>query len=153
MTREQLVESASSLKAPAPEALKEFSSKRERLAALVNQAMGARPDLEKLVGSDGRRMSEDNNRNFSLFMESLMAAYNPEVLTDTALWVFRAYRSHGFNTIYWPANLSTWVQTLKAELSDQAFEEIFPFYAWLISHVPVFAKLTDHVVRDREKAF
>ena len=153
MTREQLIESAAALRPPRMEALKEFSAKRERIASIVNQTMGGRPDLERLVGKDGRQMSEDNNRNFSLFMESLMAAYNPEVLADTALWVFRAYRSHGFNTIYWPANLSTWVQTLKAELSGENFEEIFPFYAWLISHVPVFAKLTDHVVKDREKAF
>ncbi|RJR17902.1 MAG: hypothetical protein C4582_12325 [Desulfobacteraceae bacterium] len=145
MTREELILSAQLLTPPALQSLEEFSQKREELASQVNQAMNARPDLEKLVGSDGKRMSEDNNRNFSLFMESLLTHFQPEVLVDTALWVFRAYRSHGFNTIYWPANLDTWMEALKQRLSMEAFIQIKPFYAWLITHIPIFVKLTDEV--------
>jgi hypothetical protein len=37
------------------------------------------------VGPDGKRMTEDNNRNFSLFMESLMMHYQTEVFVDTVL--------------------------------------------------------------------
>jgi len=32
-------------------------------------------------------MSEDINRNFPLFMESLFQEHHPEVLVDTVLWV------------------------------------------------------------------
>jgi len=151
MTRDELVQSVQVLTQPALQIVQEFSKKREEMAARVNQFMASRPDLEKLVGPDGREMSEDNNGNFSLFMESLMSHFVPDVLVDTALWVFRAYRSHGFQTIYWPANLNAWRETLKKGLSTEAFQEIAPFYEWLIAHIPVFVKLTDGIeMKDEE---
>jgi hypothetical protein len=143
MTKEELIATANGLTPPDAPWVREFSEKREELAAGVNRAMAARPDLEKLVGPDGKRMTEDNNRNFSLFMESLMMHYKAEVLVDTVLWVFRAYRAHGFTIIYWPANLNTWMETLKKELSPEAFTKIAPFYVWLITHIPAFVQLTD----------
>ncbi|MFP4087228.1 MAG: hypothetical protein ACLFUL_10605 [Desulfobacteraceae bacterium] len=145
MTREELIESARLLKQPGGSAVQAFSEKREEMAAQVNQAMALRPDLEKLVGADGKRMSEDNNRNFALFMESLLTHFQAEVIVDTALWVFRAYRAHGFDTLYWPANLNAWITCLKEKISREAFEDISPFYVWLITHIPVFVKLTDGV--------
>ena len=74
-----------------------------------------------------RLMTEDNNRNFSRFMESVFNHYQAEVLVETVLWVFRAYRSHGFQTTYWPANLNTWIEILKKEMSEKAFEAIYFF--------------------------
>ncbi len=143
MTKDSLMASAKLLTQPPAAIAGEFSEKREAMAAMVNRAMNERDDLLKLVGADGVRMSEDNNRNFPLFMESLFLAYNPEVLVDTALWVFRSYRSHGFAPIYWPANLDTWVEVLRRELSPQAFAAIFDFYRWLIINIPIFTTLTD----------
>jgi hypothetical protein len=143
MTKEELIASARGLTPPDVPWMREFSEKREEIAAEVNRIMAARPDLGKLVGPDGKRMSEDNNRNFSLFMESLMTHFQAEVLADTVLWVFRAYRAHGFRTIYWPANLNTWMETLKTHLSPEAFKAIAPFYVWLITHIPAFVQLTD----------
>ena len=64
MTREDLVTSAARLTTPTPASATEFSKKREEMVARVNRTMNTRPDLENLVGSDGRRLSEDNNRNF-----------------------------------------------------------------------------------------
>jgi len=119
------------------------------MAAEVNRVISARPYLEKLVGPDGRSMSADNNRNFSLFMESLMSHFQAEVLVGTALWVFRAYRAHGFQTVYWPANLNAWMETLKKTISPEAVREISPFYAWLITHIPDFVNLTDAIVNKR----
>ncbi len=148
MTKEELIASAHGLTPPAVLWMREFSEKREEIAAEVNRVMVARPDLEKLVGPDGKRMSEENNRNFSLFMESLMTHFQAEVLADTVLWVFRAYRAHGFQTIYWPANLNTWMETLKIQLSSEAFKAITPFYVWLITHIPAFVQLTDPAGRD-----
>ncbi|MFP4445322.1 MAG: hypothetical protein ACLFPD_03640 [Desulfosudaceae bacterium] len=143
MTREELVASAARLSTPADRWVEEFSQKREALAAAVNQVMSNRPDLAKLVGPDGKQMSLDNNRNFSLFMESLLTRFQAEVLVDTVLWVFRTYRAHGFQTIYWPANLSTWREALEHALSVGAQREILPFYNWLITNIPAFVRLTE----------
>ena len=83
---------------PQESVMQEFSRKRDELAAMGNQTMADRSDLEKLVGEGNRQMAEDNNRNFARFMESMFLDYNAEVLVDTVLWVFRAYRSHGFHS-------------------------------------------------------
>lgn len=140
---EQILKTASELALPPESALQEFSLKREHLTALANKIMADRSDLEKLVGKGNRQMAEDNNRNFARFMESMFTEYNPVVLVETVLWVFRAYRSHGFQTIYWAANLNVWVDLLKQELSGPAFDALYPFYNWLIINIPIFVKITD----------
>jgi hypothetical protein len=137
MNKASLMASAACLIQPPPEVVAEFAEKRQAMAAMVNREMNARNDLLKLVGVDGVRMSEDNN---------------PEVLVDTALWVFRSYRSHGFAPIYWPANLDTWVEVLRRELSPQAFAAIFVFYRWLIINIPVFTALTDAEITSSQKS-
>ena len=141
--KDQLLQAAKTLRQPKESAAAEFSRKRDQLAAKGNQMLADRSDLEKLVGKGNQQMAEDNNRNFARFMESMFSAYAPEVLVETVLWVFRAYRSHGFQTTYWPANLNIWVEMLKQELSNEAFEEIYPFYHWLIVNIPIFVKCTE----------
>lgn len=143
--KESLIKSAAELTQPGPEAAEEFSRKRDQLAALCTQVFENRADIQKLVGRDNIPMARDNNRNFSRFMESLFGDFQPEVLVETALWVFRAYRSHGFQTTYWPANLNIWVDALKQELSPDAYAAVYPFYNWLIVNIPIFVKLTDEM--------
>jgi hypothetical protein len=76
-------------------------------------------------------------------MESMFFEYHHEVLVETVLWVFRAYRSHGFQLTFWPASLDTWVELLRAELHAEAFDEIYPFYHWITVHIPTFVTLSD----------
>ena len=148
MKKEALLASASELKQPPLEAAKEFSQKREQLASIGNQWMSERPDLERLVGEGNLPMAENNNRNFARFMESLFHHFEPEVFLETVLWVFKTYRAHGFTLAYWPANLDTWVNILAKELSTESYNAIYPFYNWLITNIPVFAKLTDGQMPD-----
>jgi hypothetical protein len=143
MTRDDLVATAEKLTQPSPEAAEEFARARDKLVAKGNQIMAARSDLERLVGSGNQAMAEDNNANFARFMESMFGAYEPEVLVETVLWVFRAYRSHGFQLTYWPANLNTWVGMLREELSATTFEALYPFYDWMIVNIPAFVAISD----------
>ena len=143
MNREELLASAQNLSQPSSEAAREFARKREQLASIGSQLMSTRPDLERLVGQGNQLMAENNNNNFARFMESLFYHYQPAVLVETALWVFKTYRAHGFTTAYWPVNLDNWVNILEQELSSEAFDGIYPFYNWLITNIPAFAKLTD----------
>lgn len=149
---EQLLESAGRLIQPDDACAAEFSGKRDQLAAQGNQIMGQRPDLEKLVGKGNAAMAEDNNRNFAQFMESIFSGYDPAVLVETVLWVFRTYRSHGFHTTYWDTNLAIWAEMLQKELSPRSFEAVHPFYDWLRVNVPVFTKLTDLQVSEADPA-
>ncbi len=143
MNLNYLIETAKTLRQPLAEAAAEFEAARDSLAEELNRRMVARPDLEKLVGPGNRAMMEDNSRNFCRFMGSMFLAYEPVVLAQTALWVFRAYRSHGFHTAYWPAHLDTFVELARERLAPPAFTETYPFFHWLIVNIPSFVKISD----------
>ncbi len=146
MTREDLLRAARLLRAPSPSVAEEYAAKRERLAEELNSVMASRPDVDLLVGGNLAMMA-DNHRNHARFFHSLFHAWDPEVLVDTVLWAYRAYRSHGFALTYWPAQLDTWVEVLKAELSAQALSEIYPVYHWMIVYQPAFVALSDASVQ------
>jgi hypothetical protein len=142
MTRDDLVASARLLAQPSPQAADEYVGRSEGFAEELNRRMAARPDVAFMVGGN-LAMMEDNHRNHARFMGALFCAYSPAVLVDKVLWVFRAYRSHGFQLTYWPAQLDTWVDVLRRELSPQAFAEIYPFYRWMIVNQAAFALISD----------
>jgi len=141
--KDALLTNAQKLEPPAETAIREFETKWEQIAAAGTRQLMARPDIEKLVGPGNEQMAEDNNRNFPRFMLSLFSDYQPAVFVETVLWVFRAYRSHGFQTTYWAANLNIWMDLLQKELSPDAWQQIHPFYNWLIVNIPVFTNITD----------
>jgi hypothetical protein len=149
MSREGLLATARRLPSPAAEAAAEFENKQERMAVELSRRMLARPDVDRLIGGgDNRTMMENNSRNFLRFMYALSRNYEPLVLVETALWVFRAYRAHGFQIGYWPANLEAAVQILKEELSSEAFGEVYPMFDWLIVNIPAFVKIGDEALQE-----
>jgi hypothetical protein len=150
--KDKLIRTASVLNTPPAAASEEFSKKHEHLSLIGNQLMAKRPDLDRLVGEGNQQMAEDNNRNFARFMSSLFSEFDPNVLVETVLWVFRAYRSHGFQTAYWAANLDLWMEILRKELSKETFESICPFFNWLIVNIPIFVRLTNEAHAENLKA-
>lgn len=143
MNKEQLLISAQNLLNVSPQTIEEYSSKRETLTAGLNKRLEARDDLIALVGVGNESMMKDNHSNHSRFVEAMLNEYNSEVLVDTVLWVFRAYRSHGFKLTYWSAQLNGWMTLLKAEMSAQSYLEIEPLYRWFIVNQSSFVELSD----------
>ncbi|MBN2755263.1 MAG: hypothetical protein JXR81_10460 [Candidatus Goldbacteria bacterium] len=141
MNRDMLVESAKKLKQPSEKSTGEYSGKRAKIAAEMNILMEARKDILELTGNNNLEMMKDNNNNHSMFMDSLFTAFNPEVIADTVIWVFKVYGSHGFGDLYFSATLEGWLTVLKKELSPEAYDEIYPFYKWMIVNIPAFAEL------------
>ena len=141
--KDQLLATAQKLISPSEKAHEEFSAKIGMFVAQGNTTIAARPDLDKLIGAENHEMAENNNGNFARFMDSMFTEYDPVTFVETVLWVFRAYRSHGFQTTYWAANLDIWQKMLEKELSEEAFSAISPFYNWLIVNIPLFVKITD----------
>lgn len=143
MTKKQLIATAETLHQPPVQAAQEYEEKREKMAVRINQRLEQRADLETLIGPNNVEMMRDNHRNHARFIASLLASYSPEVLVETVLWVFRAYRSHGFQLTYWPAQLDAWVDVLREELTNASFDAIYPFYHWMIIHQAHFVALSD----------
>ncbi len=128
---------------PSPAAVAEFEAARDALASTLNRRMAARPDPEQLIGPGNQAMMGDTSRNFCRFTSSMFHAWEPEVLVQTAQWAIRAYRSHGFQTTYWPANLDTFVKIARERLSATTFEATYPFFHWLIVNIPSFVRISD----------
>lgn len=148
MKKEELIQSAKALRSPSATSAKEFERRSDAVAAELTRRMLARPDIERLIGAGNQSMMENNSRNFCRFMASLFQNYEPEVLVETALWAFRAYRAHGFQISYWPANLDTLVQVLTDELQEPAYREVYPFFDWLIVHIPAFTQMSDSALQE-----
>ena len=152
MERNDLINSAGQLKQVSEKSAAEYSTKTGLLVELMNNRMEDRPDILDLVGVNNVSMMKDNHANHARFMESIFHQRSPEVLTDTVLWVFRAYRSHNFSSTYWAAQLNTWIEILKQELSPDCYLEIYPYYCWMQINIPTFNKLAEENLEIRYSA-
>ena len=150
MKKEQLIVSAELLVQPSASSASEFDKQCDLLAAEMNRILSARPDLNALIGEGNLSMMEENHRNHVRFLSSVFHHYEPAVLVETVLWVFRAYRAHGFHLTYWPAQLDQWVELFKTHLSPDAFGEIYPFYHWMIINQPLFVIESDKLIMTGE---
>ena len=143
MDRNNLLATAQQLKQVNEKAANEYIQKTDKLVNSMNIKMQGRDDIEDLVGKKNLTMMQDNHSNHARFIGSLLKNYNAEVFVDTVLWVFRAYRSRGFHSNYWAAQLNTWIEIIKAELSPESYTEIYPYYEWMQISIPIFVKLSD----------
>lgn len=143
MDKQHLLKTARKINPVNPETADEYRQKSDELIAQINQKMLEKPGIKNLVGEDNLTMMRDNHANHVRFIFSVLRNYNPEVFVDTVLWVFRAYRSHGFTSNYWATQLNTWIEILKDTLTDNSFHEVYPYYEWMQVNIPVFVKLSD----------
>lgn len=130
----------------------EFSSKVDHLVDLMNQKMADRADILDMVGANNLEMMKDNHANHTRFLESIFCQHSPEVLVDTVLWVFRAYRSRNFASTYWAAQLNSWIEIYKKELSPDCYKAVYPYYNWMQINIPHFVKLSDEVLESGHSA-
>ena len=121
----------------------EFTSKRESLVEDMNKRMEGRAELADLIGLNNVEMMKDNHANHARFLESIFYQTSAETLVDTVLWVFKAYRARNFRSSYWSAQLNGWIEIYKAELSNECFNAVYPYYSWMLIHIPDFTRLAD----------
>ncbi|MBU1369900.1 MAG: hypothetical protein KJ578_10045 [Bacteroidetes bacterium] len=143
MEKKDLIETASLLTKPSDEASADYVSKGNKMVNMLNEKLSQRSDINHLIGERNLDMMFDNHQNHLRFMSSMFKDYNPVVFAETVLWVFRAYRSHGFKQTYWPAQLNNWVEIMKTELKPASFDEVYPFYHWMIVNTPHFSVMSD----------
>jgi hypothetical protein len=143
MDKNYLLETASNIQVVGSKSVDEYIQKSDYLIAQMNLLMVSKPDIDKLVGQNNIEMMKDNHANHVRFMASIFKNFNPEVFVETVLWVFRAYRSHGFTTLYWACQMNTWIQLLKETLTKESFDDIFPYYEWIQKNIPILVKISD----------
>lgn len=141
--KDLLIETAMKLKQVSDLAANEYEGKSDLLISMINLRMLERSDIEDLVSENNLNMMKDNHANHVRFISSILKNRNPEVLVETILWVFRAYRSHHFTTNYWAAQLNCWIEILREVLTPESFNEIYPYYEWMQINIPIFVKVSD----------
>lgn len=141
--RNQLIKTAKKLPLVNEKCAEEYSKNRNLLVEKLNQKMVLRPDINQMVGENNIEMMKDNHANHARFMESVFYDFNAEILVDTILWVFRAYRSRNFSSTYWAAQINAWLEIYKNNLSEQCYDAIYPYYSWMQINIPVFSNLAD----------
>ena len=143
MDEKYLINTCNQLSKVSGKSANEYSEKGDKLILLMNVEILKRADIENLVGGQNIDMMHDNHANHIRFISSILKNFNATVFVETILWVFRAYRSHGFSTNYWATQLNVWIMILKKELSEDAYKEILPYYEWMQINIPLFVKLSD----------
>ncbi|MCX6162428.1 MAG: hypothetical protein NTV87_13995 [Ignavibacteriae bacterium] len=142
MDKNYLLETSAQLKQVSVKTAEEYHQKAEQLTTKINAVMSERTDIESLVGKNNISMMKDNHANHVRFIASILKNYNSDILVDTVLWVFSAYRSHGFTTNYWAAQLNSWIVIIKEVLSPECSAEVYPYYEWMQINIPVFVKVS-----------
>ncbi|MGV8120240.1 MAG: hypothetical protein AB2L14_10815 [Candidatus Xenobiia bacterium LiM19] len=148
MDKKDLIESARELHQVEESAASEYGMKKEMMVAQINALLLSRPDIEELVGTVNIEMMKDNHANHARFVEAILRKHNPEVLVETVLWVFRAYRSRGFHINYWAAQLNAWISIIEENLSVESFSAIYPLYVWFQVSIPLFARFSEEHMAD-----
>lgn len=143
MKKESLLDSAAYLGPYSKQAVDEYASKTDKMVDRINTIMLERSDISTMIGSANLEMMKDNHANHARFILSIMDNYNKDVLVETILWVFRAYRSHGFASTYWAAQLNAWIIILKEELNKDTFDQVYPLYQWMQVNIPAFDTLSE----------
>ncbi len=143
MTKSELLTSAQALNQVSQPVADEYSTKRDLLVNLMNEKMLERKDVDEMVGEGNIEMMKDNHSNHARFLESVFSNYQADVLLDTVLWVFRAYRSRNFRSTYWSAQLNTWLEIYKENLSEDSYKAVYPYYNWMLINIPSFTELAE----------
>ncbi|MDI6402488.1 hypothetical protein QLX67_10825 [Balneolaceae bacterium ANBcel3] len=142
MNKEQLIESAKKLGPFSKEAYVAYEEKSWAMIQFVNDRMLRRPDLSDMVSESNVEMMKDNHANHALFIASMLKNYDPGVLVETVLWVFRAYKNRGFQSTYWPSQLQAWMSALREHVAQEQARHILPLYHWILVHTPVFDRIS-----------
>ncbi len=142
MNREELIQSAARIPPVPSRAAEEYARKQQILVANINEMMMQRPGIHKLIGEKNTEMMKDNHSNHARFVASILRYSDPEVLTDTVLWVFRAYTSRGFHPDYRAAQINSWIRVLRQELAPETFAAVYPLYEWLRIRIPAFCSIS-----------
>ncbi len=143
MTKEYLIENAKNLSPVNEAAAKDYENNEDKLVDKMNSIMLAKEDIISIIGVNNIDMMKDNHANHARFMVSVFKDYNADVLVETILWVFRAYRSHGFTTNYWATQINNWMKLINEDLNEETVKEILPYYNFMLVNIPIFVKVSN----------
>ncbi len=128
-----IINKAKDITAISDKTYKEMEYNLKTLEILMNKEFFKRTDLNTLI-NDNIELIKDNHTNHLRFMLNIMKNYDPEVFINVVSWVFDTYTKRDISTDYWYVQLTTFLKIYKENLSDSSYNEISPFYDFLLKN-------------------
>ncbi|MEW6709734.1 MAG: cobalamin-dependent protein [Candidatus Riflebacteria bacterium] len=149
---EKLLKSAEELSTISPEAAHAYDARKGLLTERVNVELSDRKDLSDLIGGRASiELMEDNHRNHSMFLTTVLHLNAFHLLASVVPWVYRAYSQHGFSFSYFPVALQAWKAAIRKELPAVFCDEILPVYDWMLNHHIQVVKIVERPTHKAEK--
>ncbi|MCL3781461.1 hypothetical protein EMN47_13810 [Prolixibacteraceae bacterium JC049] len=152
MNKLELQNSANLLPRVSEETANNYRAKTGAMTEQVNQILLENEAIDCLIGNENIDLMKNNHENHASFMVSILDNFKAEILVNTILWVFKVYRSRGFNPAYWQEQLHGWIAAVKTHIDTQHQKEIIDYYQWMLDHVNDFTELTDIEVKEESKS-
>lgn len=137
MDKAQLKKQAGHLKKPSLHSYNDYVDQTQMMINAVSRELKADPDFTDKIG-DNEELMETNLSNHAQFMSSLFLNYDANVFVETILWVYRTYMSRGVKDVYWLDSYRIWLEVIKKQLPAESFQEISPFYQFMLQNHPHF---------------
>lgn len=119
----------------------EYTRKSPLLVAFVNEAIGSRPDLQRLLGGQPFELLQENHTNHANFMGAMFALRSGLGLVDTVIWVYKAYPGRGVSVDYFPLALNAWLEAVKKYVARELAGNICDIYQAMIDNHGMFLEL------------
>ncbi len=109
-----------------------YEAALETMLPLVDRKLIEREDLDRLISSNPIAFMRANHRNHAVFMANVFRYSCYGLFAQVLVWVYRAYRHHGFAGEYFPLELAAWREAVTACLAPPLAAEIDAVYAWMM---------------------
>ncbi len=114
--------------------VKAYIEEAEKLIDYVNNQMGKRNDIVDLIGNTPLALMMDNHRNHINFISGILIFKDIEVLMSTLPWVYKTYRSKGYQYDYFYYELCEWKNAISKLLPPQSANALLPLYDFMLEY-------------------
>ena len=142
---------AMQLRRVSPVAAAAYEAARETMLPLVDRRLIEREDLQRLIGSNPIALMRLNHRNHAVFMTNVFHYSCYGLFAQVLVWVYRAYRHHGFAGEYFPVELAAWRAAVSECLAPPVAAEIDAVYAWMVERHEELMQLTVPAALEEER--
>lgn len=128
MTEPELAQSAARLPVVPPDAALAYALHQDELAAFVSARLLARSDIRELTGPANVPLMLQYHRNHVKYIRSMLVEFDPKELVKAVCWAIVTYRSHGFQSSYWPHQADAWIDAVSTVLPARARRSAAPLH-------------------------
>jgi methanogenic corrinoid protein MtbC1 len=103
-----------------PSAASAYESFWPVMANRVNEIMGSREDIDRLIGGNPQAVMRTNHSCHGSFMRSMLRLGSISCLLEVCTWVYRSYIARGFQPEYFLCEMEAWKQAIGERIHQAA---------------------------------